>query len=112
MYKLQQVVNTYNDSPHSSLGGLTPNEAQHEKYHDMLFELNIEKQTHNRTVSDLQPGDMVRILDTHIFKKGTEPKFSEETYKVVKAQGGTITIDENGHEVKYKRDKLLKVPSD
>ena len=67
---------------------------------------------HNKTVSDMKPGDMVRILDTHIFKKGTEPTFSQETYKVVKAQGGTITIEENGNEVKYKRDKLLKVPSD
>ena len=43
VYELQPVVNTYNDSPHSSLGGLTPNEAQNDKYHDMIFELKMKK---------------------------------------------------------------------
>jgi hypothetical protein len=79
----------------------------------MLFNLNLQKQMYTKTVTDLKPGDAVRVLDTHIcFKKGTEPKWSEETYKVVRTNGNTITIHQYDNEVRYKRSKLLKVASD
>ena len=78
----------------------------------MLFNLNLQKQMYTKTSTDLKPGDTVRVLDTHIFKKGTEPKFSEETYKVVRTNRNTKTINQNDNEVRYKRSKLLKVASD
>jgi len=106
---LQSTKNVYDKSPNSAMCQLTPNEAQDKQYFDMLFNLNLDKQTYNKTVSDLKVDDTVRVLDTHIFKKGTEPKFSEEIYKVVKVAGETSTIDMNGNNVRYKRNKLLKV---
>ena len=112
VYKLQQVVTSYNNTEHSSIGGLKPNQAQDKQYFDMLFNLNLQKQMYNKTVTDLKQGDTVRVLDTHLFKKGTEPKWSEETYKVVRTNGNTITINQDDNEVRYKRSKLLKVASD
>jgi hypothetical protein len=111
--KLQTVINTYNNTPHSSIGNLTPNDAQDDKNELLLLNLNREKQTHNRMVSDLKPGDKVRKLISKMFTKGTEPKFSEEVYEVVKVNGGTITIKDDGDiDTQYKRQNLLKVPND
>ena len=50
--KLKQVVTTYNNSKHSSLGGLTPNEAGEEKHFNHIHELNQIKRSYNQTVSD------------------------------------------------------------
>ena len=110
-HRLQQVVADYNKKEHSNIGELTPNQAGQEENKELIVKLNREKQVGNHRVSDLKPGDTVRVIQTNIFKKGTEAKWSEETYKVVKAQGETITIDEDGNERRYKRHKLLKVPN-
>ena len=110
-HRLQQVVAEYNKKEHKGIGELTPNQAGQEENKELIVKLNREKQVGNHRVSDLKPGDTVRVIQTNIFKKGTEAKWSEETYKVVKAQGETITIDEDGNERRYKRHKLLKVPN-
>ena len=110
--KLQSVISTYNSTAHSSIANLTPNDAGKDEHKELIVKLNQTKHMYNKTVSDLSVGDSVRVLDTHIFKKGTEPKFSEETYKVVKVQGNAITIDQDGNEVRYKRQNLFKVPKD
>ena len=105
-------MNTYNETKHSSLGNVTPNEAGQENSYKLILNLNRTKSVYNKTVSDLTKGDTVRVLDIHLFKKGTEPKWSEETYKVVRTNGNTITINQDDNEVRYKRSKLLKVASD
>ena len=110
--KLAQVVSKYNESPHVSLGGLSPNEAQQEQNYDAVVDLNLDKQSFNKTVSDLKPNDAVRVLETHVFKKGTEQRWSDEKYTVVRVAGGTITISKDDREVKYKRQNLLKVEPD
>ena len=89
---------------------MTPNQAGQEENKELIVKLNREKQAGNHRVSNLKPGDTVRVLQTNIFKKGPEAKWSEDTYKVVKEQGETITIDEDGNE-RYKPHKLLKVPN-
>ena len=109
VYKLQLVLNTYNNSQHSSIGKLTPNQAQDDEHKQLLVNLNTEKAQYNKTVSDLKPGDKVRKLETHLFKKGTEPKFSEEMFEVKQANGGTVTLTD---ETRHKRQNLLKIPND
>ena len=43
VYKLQQVVTSYKNTEHSSIGGLKPNQAQDKQYFDMLFKKFIDK---------------------------------------------------------------------
>ena len=115
VHKLQSVITQYNNTNHSSLGGLTPNQAQDDKYIELLLKLNHAKAMYNHTVSDLKPDDEVRLLipaKDRKLSKGSEPKWSEETYKVVKTQGGTITVMVDDVEKKFKRQNLLKVASD
>ena len=77
-----------------------------EKNNDFIYSLNLIKSKENNTVSDLSNGDSVRIKISGVFTKGTEPRWSDETYKVKKVQGTTITIDDDR---KFKRTNLLKV---
>ena len=74
-----------------------------------LFKYNAKKSLKNNKVSDLEKGDKVRVKLDAIFKKGTEPNYSDEVYVVRSTHGKMITLD-NG-EVK-KRSSLLKVPAD
>ena len=107
--RLQSVITIYNNSAHSSISGLSPNKAQSDENHELISKLNLEKSSYNRTVSDLKPGDKVRKLDTHIFKKGTEPKWSEETFEVKKVMGNSIELTDG---TKHKRQNLLNIPSE
>ena len=67
----------------------------------------------NKTVSDLEIGDKVRLKIDNIFKKSDTPNWSIETYKVIKIKGTNITIaDKKGKEVTKKRDWLLKISKD
>jgi hypothetical protein len=74
--------------------------------------INVAKNQFNRTVSDLSVGDHVRkdvIFNDRSLSKGTDPRWSDEVYEVVKVSGQTIYLNDN---TKYKRHNLLKVPSD
>ena len=81
-------------------------QAAMEKNNDFIYSLNLIKSKENKTISDLSIGDNVRIKISGIFTKGTEPRWSDEIYKVKKVQGTTITIDDDR---KFKRTNLLKV---
>ena len=68
----------------------------------------------NHTVSDLKLGDIERVIQTNISKKGTEaqrPTGSMTHTMFAKAQGDIITIYEDGAERRYTRHKLRKVPN-
>ena len=59
--------------------------------------------------SDLSIGDHARVSIANFFKKGTEPRYSDEIYTVEGIKGMTITLNDDKT---YKRDKLLKIPKD
>ncbi len=61
----------------------------------------------NRFVTDLKPGDKVRIDDTSMFKKGTENRWSDEVHVVKEASGKTVTLTDG---TTYRRNKILIVP--
>ena len=69
--------------------------------------LNIQKAKEKGYVTDLKPGDRVRIDDTAMFKKGTENRWSDEVHVVQSASGKSVTLTDR---TTYKRDKLLMVP--
>ena len=104
---LQSTIKKYNDKSHSSLGGISPNEAGQDQHFEKVLKINQMKQTYNKTVSTLQVGDTVRKLEkSEKLHKSTEPIWSDDTYKVVKVKGKTITLDD---EARHKRANLLKV---
>ena len=67
--KLDGVIKIYNNTAHSSLGGLTPNEATKEEHIAKLVEINRVKRKYNKIVLDLEAGDKVRKLITTVFTK-------------------------------------------
>jgi transposase InsO family protein len=107
--KLSEVIKQYNNTPHSSLGGLTPNEATEDQHKAKLVDINQTKRMYNKIVSDLEPGDKVRKSIKEMFTKGTEPKWSDEVYTVVKTIGKKVKLDD---ETMNLRHNLLQVPRD
>jgi ribosomal protein L21E len=92
-----------------ALDGLSPFEALEKSNYAKIYEINARKGLKNKTVSDLEPGDKVRIKIAGMFSKGSEPQYSDKVYTVETVRGSTIHL--NDGEVK-KRYNLLKVPRD
>lgn len=105
--KLTQLINSYNKTPHGGIKDIAPNDANEQSNRDIIYQLNVLKNKKNDPTSDLNIGDNVRIKITGIFKKGTEPTYSDDVFKVLTAKGKTILLDDNK---RYKRDDLLLVP--
>ena len=114
--RLQKVVGDYSSKTKlSALGktdiglGRTPNDATKEKNFEPIHELNLAKTEANKTVSDLSPGDRVRINIETRFSKGTDPKWSEETYVVKEAVGNKVILEDGTRHLRY---NLLKIPEE
>ena len=103
---INQIITVYNNTPHKTLEYLTPNDASLDENHDQIFNINFLKSRKNKSTTDLQPDDTVRIRIGNIFKKGTEPSFSDEIYDVINTDNNKILLS-NGK--KYKRSSLLKI---
>ena len=71
------------------------------------MKLNILKARSNGFVTDLTPGDKVRIKDTALFKKGTESRWTDDVFTVESASGKTVMLTDGQ---RVKRDSVLKVP--
>ena len=69
--------------------------------------LNMLKAHDNGFVTDLKPGDKVRIDDTSLLKKGTESRWSDDVHVVKEAYGKTVVLT-NG--TTHRRNKILMVP--
>ncbi len=52
-------------------------------------------------------GDHVRVSEANYFKKGTEPRWSDEVYTFQDVKGLSVTLS---NDKAYKRDQLLKIP--
>ena len=89
---------------------LTPNKAAEPEHLEKVLDVNLEKQLHNKIVSDLKVGDKVRktMMKTGI-PKGTDPRWSDEVYTVASVKGSTITLNDG---TVIKRSDLLQVPPD
>ncbi len=60
-------------------------------------------------MTNLKPGDKVKIDDTSLFKKGTdsESKWSDEVHVVKEASGKTVTLTDG---TTHRRNKIWMVP--
>jgi hypothetical protein len=107
---LQGMVKNYNNAPHSSIGGMTPNdawkypvEAANIHYDRIMKSINKK----GKSKKEIVVGDDVRILKLRdVFHKGYRVKFSLQTHKVVAIKGLNYTLD-NGKS--YRASRLLKV---
>ena len=105
---LPTIVEQYNETPHSSLDNITPNQAIHDDKSRMhVLHMNIQKGEQNGFNTDLKAGDKVRIDDTAMFKKGSENRWSDEIYTVASAMGKTVAMTDG---TMHKRDKVPLVP--
>jgi hypothetical protein len=106
---LDIVVDLYNNKAHPSIGDIAPNDASQEDNFALIAHINHIKSLKNDNITDLEIDDKVRILETTIFLKGTEPQYSKKIYTVKSVNGKRITL--NNDEIK-KRNMLLKIPND
>ena len=105
---LPKIIEQYNNSPHTALDNITPEQAITDPKKRMhVMHLNILKAKDNGFVADLTAGDKVRIDDTALFKKGTESRWSDEVHVVQSASGKTVTLTDG---TTHRRDKVLMVP--
>ena len=107
---LDAIVVNYNNTPTDALDDHSPNEAlNNQEIKIEILHLNMDKSKNNIQLhakgSDLSAGDHVRVRETNVFKKGTEPRFSDEVYTVEGVKGMSITLSDDKV---YKQDKLLK----
>jgi hypothetical protein len=105
---LPKLIEQYNNTPHTALDNITPNQAISDpKKREHIMHLNILKAHDNGFVTDLKPGDKVRIDDTSLFKKGTESRWSDEVHVVKEASGKTVTLTDG---TTHRRNKILMIP--
>jgi transposase InsO family protein len=109
---LQRVVDIYNRSENAAINNMSPNDAMMKSNQWPILKLNLEKNVHNKTVSDLNIGDKVRksvMITDKAITKGTDPRWSETVYTVTKAMGNTILLNDGS---RFKRTNLLQVPQE
>jgi hypothetical protein len=106
---LNPIVQQYNNKGHISIGDIAPNNASDPDNFALIVHINKLKSLKNSNVSDLKVQDKVRILETTIFLKGTEPQYSKKIYTIKSVNGKRITLN---NDVIKKRNMLLKIPND
>lgn len=85
--ELDIIAHNYNNTPHESLGDRTQNDALYKQAAQIeVLHMNMDKNKKNtqlhRKGSDLIPGDHVGVSETNYFRKGTEPRWSDDIYAV------------------------------
>ena len=105
---IQKFVEVENNKKTRALNDVAPVDAEKGENKEAILKLNMEKNTHNNTVSDLKEDDLVRkTTQKSDIAKGTDPRWSDEVFKVIGTHGMTILLNDGTH---LKRTDLLKVP--
>jgi hypothetical protein len=90
---LPKIIEQYSNTPHTALDNITPNQAiSDHKKREHVMHLNIVRAQENGFVTDLNPGDKVRIDETSLFKKGTKSRWSDEVHVVQSAIGKPLHL--------------------
>ncbi len=109
---IDNIIRVYNNTRHSSLNGLSPEQALKPENFSMIQKININKMENNKRTSDLKINDKVRkysLFKKSISKPSITPAWSDEVYYVIKVEGSTIYLNDGS---KNKRYNLLHVPDD
>lgn len=99
---LPEIIEAYNDTPHLSLKGNTPNEVFDDE--DYLVTLHEVQKKRNKEVFNkikFNIGDTVRIMLGKLTFEKEKQKYSSELYTVIRQEGYRFVLkDENGKQVK------------
>ena len=109
---IDNIIKIYNNTPHSALNGLTPEQAMLPENYITIQQINMNKMEQNRRITDLDINDKVRkysLFKKSISKPSVTPAWSDEVFYVIKVQGSTIFLNDGS---KNKRYNLLRVPDD
>lgn len=110
---LQDFVKLYNDTPHSSINDITPNDADDTENMIIIGDINYKKQKHNQKMVKVKPskiivGDYVRYkVEKRTFTKGYSITYSNEVLTVVSLKGNKAILSNNKE---YRLDDLQVVP--
>ena len=105
---LQKFVEVENGKKTSALNNVAPKDAEKAENKEAILKLNLQKNTHNNTTTDLKDGDIVRkSTQKSETAKGTDPRWSDEVFRVIGTHGMTVLLNDD---TKHKRSNLLKVP--
>lgn len=106
---LDKIVKQYNNTPHSALYELSPNQVtQTQENKELIQDLNFEKMHDSGKVTkqtEFKPGDKVRVSVKTKFTKSNQAQFSNDTYTIESVKGNNILLD-NGKT--YKPYSLIK----
>lgn len=102
---IDDIIENYNNTPHSSIEDLTPNDATNEKYQADIAIINRMKVTNKKIKSEFEPMDNVRIRIKDGFRKGSEPRYSDKIYSVIEVNGKRVTLD---NDKTYLESDLIK----
>lgn len=102
--KLPNIIESYNDTPHSGILDITPNEATKKKNVERLQALNHQKNLVNiKNRGSFKVGDVVRIRTKRTtFKRSYDENFSDETYRIEEIDG-TYAVLDDGQRVNLRR---------
>ena len=106
---LNSVVDRYNNTPHSAIADIKPNDADKGEYQNIVLEINHLKSKVEKPKNPFTEGDKVRIKIDGIFRKGTEPRFGDNVFTVVSSRGSTVELN-NGKS--YRLTMLQKINKD
>lgn len=108
--KLDDIIDSYNNTPHSGILDYTPNQAY--KNPDSWRVLNThydELRMKKPSYSRIDEGDNARVrIPPSKFTRGFHPRWSSDVLKVEKVEGSKITIDGK----RYKIVNIQKVNND
>ena len=106
---LQPVLKKYNNTKHSTTN-MTPHDAKKKDNHIEVWLNTRNKATFARTYPPLKVGDTVRTyIKPHTFKKGYQPSWSKEVYKITFIKDHQYLIDDGVRRRVWNRHELLKV---
>jgi len=102
---IEDIVENYNNTPHSSIENLSPNQATLEKNQADIAMINSSKSKMVKIKSAFSVADRVRIKIKETFKKGSEPRYGNKIYIVESVNGKRITLD---NDKTYLESDLIK----
>ena len=108
---LKRITNEYNDTPHSTLKGFTPNDAETDEYLQSELRVQNALKMYNNTLlrrHRVKVGDRFRApLKRGKMSRGFTPRFSGHVYTVEKIVPGGFVESER---LLFKKKDILLVP--
>lgn len=104
---LPSLIENYNETPHSGVGGLTPNLAEIDVTSARAVAVGRLEKSQEKLQRTFEVGDHVRVSKQKgVFGKGYETRWSLKVHKVEKVDGLWYELEDGR---KFRADRLIKV---